>query len=231
MDIFSLLTLWLHVIAAVVWVGGNLILAMVIVPHFKQNLPPVQRIQILTQIGKRFEPIVWGCIGVLFFTGIVNIFFALDLTSPTAISNAFMRTLLIKIVLFFVLVILTAVHSMIFATPARSGNRDLRPGAGRTPVGGKTPPFPDVNRIESHGSRIAVDPTRRRRPPDGDIICASKSSPMLATASPFLSTTITNLPVSSTSSSPNPIPNTPPFYTMKATLWQRNVSNSSPSRS
>ena len=55
-----------------------------------------QRIKLLMQIGKRFEPIVWGCIGVLFFTGIVNIFFAVDLTSPTALSNAFMRTLLIK---------------------------------------------------------------------------------------------------------------------------------------
>lgn len=115
MDIFSLLILWIHVIAAVIWVGGNLILAMVIVPYFRQNLPPVQRIQLLMQIGKRFEPVVWGCIGVLFFTGIVNIFFAVDLTSPTALSDAFMRTLIIKILLFFVLIILTVLHSMIFA--------------------------------------------------------------------------------------------------------------------
>ena len=115
MDIFSLLILWIHVIAAVIWVGGNLILAMVIVPHFRQSLPPVQRIQLLTQIGKRFEPVVWGCIGVLFFTGIINIFFAVDLTSPTALSNAFMRTLIIKILLFFLLTILTVLHSMIFA--------------------------------------------------------------------------------------------------------------------
>ena len=115
MDIFSLFTLWIHVIAAVVWVGGNLILAMVIVPHFRQHLPPVQRIQLLTQIGRRFEPIVWGCIGILFFTGIVNIFFAVDLTSTDALSGAFVRTLLIKIGLFFLLVILTVLHGMIFA--------------------------------------------------------------------------------------------------------------------
>ena len=112
MDIFSLFTLWIHVIAAVVWVGGNLILAMVIVPHFRQHLPPVQRIQLLTQIGRRFEPIVWGCIGILFFTGIVNIFFAVDLTSTDALSGAFVRTLLIKIGLFFVLVILTVLHGI-----------------------------------------------------------------------------------------------------------------------
>lgn len=127
MDIFSLFVLWLHVIAAVTWVGGNLILAMVIVPHFRQSLPPVERIKLLTQIGKRFEPVVWGCIGVLFFTGLINIFTAIDITSPTALSGAFMRTLLIKIVLFFVLVLLTALHSMIFAPRLAAAVEDLDP--------------------------------------------------------------------------------------------------------
>lgn len=127
MDIFSLFVLWIHVIAAVTWVGGNLILAMVIVPHFRQSLPPVQRIKLLTQIGKRFEPVVWGCIGVLFFTGIVNIFFSVDITSASPISDAFMRTLLIKIGLFFVLIILTVLHSMIFAPRLAAAIEDLDP--------------------------------------------------------------------------------------------------------
>ena len=127
MDIFSLLILWIHVIAAVIWVGGNLILAMVIVPHFRQSLPPVERIQLLMQIGKRFEPIVWGCVGVLFFTGIINIFFAVDITSPTALSDAFMRTLIIKILLFFLLIILTVLHSMIFAPRLAVAIEDLDP--------------------------------------------------------------------------------------------------------
>lgn len=127
MDIFSLFVLWIHVIAAVTWVGGNLILAMVIVPHFRQSLPPVQRIKLLTQIGKRFEPVVWGCIVVLFLTGIVNIFFSVDITSPSPISDAFMRTLLIKIGLFFVLIILTVLHSMIFAPRLAAAIEDLDP--------------------------------------------------------------------------------------------------------
>ena len=127
MDIFSLFVLWIHVIAAVTWVGGNLILAMVIVPHFRQSLPPVERIKLLMQIGKRFEPVVWVCIGVLFFTGIVNIFFSVDITSPSPISDAFMRTLLIKIGLFFVLIILTVLHSMIFAPRLAAAIEDLDP--------------------------------------------------------------------------------------------------------
>ena len=127
MEIFSLFVLWLHVIAAVTWVGGNLILAMVIVPHFRQHLPPVQRIQLLTQIGKRFEPVVWGCVGILFFTGIVNIFYAVDITSSVAVSSAFWRTLLIKIGLFFVLVILTALHGMVFGPRLSAAIEELDP--------------------------------------------------------------------------------------------------------
>ncbi len=116
MEIFWLFIRWIHVIAAVIWIGGNLILAMVIVPYFRQNLPPVQRIQLLTQIGKRFEPIVWGCVGILFFTGIANIFHAIGFDpsfGPEGI-NAFMRTLLIKLILFIALLILTALHSFVF---------------------------------------------------------------------------------------------------------------------
>ena len=127
MDIFSLFVLWIHVIAAVTWVGGNLILAMVIVPHFRQSLPPVERIKLLMQIGKRFEPVVWGCVGVLFFTGLYNFFYAVGFTTPVPISSVFMWTLLIKIGLFFVLIMLTALHSMIFAPRLAAAIEDLDP--------------------------------------------------------------------------------------------------------
>ena len=115
-ELLNLLIRWIHVIAAVIWIGGNLILAMVIVPYFRQNLPPVQRIKLLTQIGKRFEPIVWGCVGILFFTGLINVFNAIGLSTSvdSAIISSFMRTLFIKLSLFVVLIILTCLHSFVF---------------------------------------------------------------------------------------------------------------------
>ena len=129
MDILWLLIRWIHVIAAVVWIGGNLVLAMVIVPYFRQNLPSVQRIQLLTQIGKRFEPIVWGCVGILFFTGIANIFDAIGFgsSSGTEVVNTFMRTLLIKLILFIALLILTALHSFVFGPRLSAAIEGLAP--------------------------------------------------------------------------------------------------------
>ena len=129
MEILWLFIRWIHVIAAVVWIGGNLILAMVIVPYFRQNLPPVQRIQLLTQIGKRFEPIVWGCVGILFFTGIANIFDAIGLGTSSGFEsiNTFMRTLLIKLILFIALLILTALHSFVFGPRLSAAIEGLEP--------------------------------------------------------------------------------------------------------
>ena len=112
MEIIWLLIRWIHVLAAVTWIGGNLTLAMIIVPYFRQNLPPVKRIQLLTQIGKRFEPVVWGCVMILFFTGIGNVFQSLGLSSGVEVT-AYMRTLLIKLLLFIILLILTAFHSFV----------------------------------------------------------------------------------------------------------------------
>ena len=60
--------LWIHVIAAVVWVGGNLILAMVIVPTLQAEPAACRTYQALdADRVNGFEPVVWGCIGVLFF--------------------------------------------------------------------------------------------------------------------------------------------------------------------
>ena len=120
---------------------------MVIVPHFRQHLLPVQRIQLLTQIGRRFEPIVWGCIGVLFFTGIINIFFSVDLTTSTPLANAFVRTLLIKIGLFFLLVILTVLHGMFFGPRLAAAIQTLDPNIEELP--------PEVNKLRSQMSIVS----------------------------------------------------------------------------
>ncbi len=111
MELFGLLVRWLHIIAAVIWIGGNLMMAMVVVPYFKRSVTPVERIQILSQIGTRFEPIVWGCVLVLFFSGLVNIF--LSFPNLAGLADVFLRTLLIKLLFFVILIVLTAIHSFV----------------------------------------------------------------------------------------------------------------------
>ena len=146
MEIIWLLIRWIHVLAAVTWIGGNLTLAMIIVPYFRQNLPPVKRIQLLTQIGKRFEPVVWGCVMILFFTGIGNVFESLGLSSGVEVT-AYMRTLLIKLLLFIILIILTALHSFVFGPKLTIAIEGLDETLNQLP--------PDVNSIRKNLSTVS----------------------------------------------------------------------------
>ena len=127
MEIFWLLIRWIHVIAAVVWIGGNLILAMVIVPYFRQNLPPVQRIQLLTQIGKRFEPIVWGCVLILIFTGIGNLYKAGFFDSTFNYIGSFAVTFYSKLIMFLLLLMFTALHGFVFGPRLSAAIEGLDP--------------------------------------------------------------------------------------------------------
>lgn len=132
MEIVDLLIRWLHVIAAVVWIGGNLTMAMVIVPYFRRSVSPVERIKILTQIGKGFEPIVWGCVLVLIFSGIYNIFGSIDLGASETL-RPFMRTLSVKLILVLILIILTAIHSFIMGPRIAQAVETLEPDAEQLP--------------------------------------------------------------------------------------------------
>ena len=124
MEILRLLILWLHIIAAVIWIGGNLVMAMVIVPYFKRSTSPVEQIKILTQIGRGFEPIVWGCVLVLIFSGMSNILVS---------GMPDMWILLIKLIFVFILIILTGAHSFIMGPRLAQAVEALEPNTEELP--------------------------------------------------------------------------------------------------
>lgn len=78
--------LFVHVLAATVWVGGQLTLAG-LVPGLRSISPDAPR-----QVARRFSRIAWPAYGALVFTGIWNI---LDLEATFA--GPFGTTLAVKI--------------------------------------------------------------------------------------------------------------------------------------
>jgi putative copper export protein len=64
---WTTLRLFLHVLAATVWVGGQLTLAA-LVPGLRQVSPEVPQV-----VARRFNRIAWVAFGVLVATGIWNI--------------------------------------------------------------------------------------------------------------------------------------------------------------
>jgi uncharacterized membrane protein len=58
-----------HLLAAVVWVGGTVSLVFVAVPPV-QRLQGEERARVLREFGRRWRPIGWGALGVAIATGI-----------------------------------------------------------------------------------------------------------------------------------------------------------------
>src|SRR2546426_6219415 len=66
------LNLWLHILAAVIWIGGMLFLSLVAVPVLRQVDSPLLRADLFRKMAWRFRRLVWICLAVLILTGIVK---------------------------------------------------------------------------------------------------------------------------------------------------------------
>ena len=96
--------LFIHVLAAAVWVGGQVVLAG-LVPTARTLGPDAPK-----NIARAFEKIAWPAFGIAFFTGMWNLF-EIEGAAP-----AFHATLGLKITLFFVAGASALLHSR---TPSR----------------------------------------------------------------------------------------------------------------
>lgn len=69
------LNVTLHVLAALLWLGGMFFLAVVGAPVLRTLEPPSLRAQVFRRLGERFRVVGWIAIGVLIATGIGNLWF------------------------------------------------------------------------------------------------------------------------------------------------------------
>ncbi len=63
------LLVWLHVLAAVSWIGGTIFLSVVLAPVLKREPFASQRSLLFRTVARRFRVVVWGAIAVLMLTG------------------------------------------------------------------------------------------------------------------------------------------------------------------
>lgn len=65
----------LHVLSALVWLGGMLFLGLVGAPVLRAIEPAAIRQELFQQLGIRFRRVGWWAIGVLVVTGTINLYF------------------------------------------------------------------------------------------------------------------------------------------------------------
>jgi uncharacterized membrane protein len=110
------LSVLLHILSAVIWVGGMFFLALVVVP-VARRLPPAERAVLFGAVGRRFRTVGWTCIAVLLVTGVVNVSYrgvTLDNLFTAALwSSPFGSTLAWKLAAVVVLLGISVVHDFV----------------------------------------------------------------------------------------------------------------------
>jgi putative copper export protein len=133
----------LHVLAAMLWLGGMLFLAIVAAPVLRTVDPESRRV-IYDRVGYRFRTVGWACIALLVLTGLVNLHYRGFLSRPVLTDAAFWaspfgRALAWKLVLAGVMLAVSAAHDFW-----------LGPAAGR-----RAPGTPDAVRLNRAASWLA----------------------------------------------------------------------------
>ena len=64
---------FLHVFAALVWIGGMLFVALVLVPVVRAQADPALRARLFHDVGVRFRAVGWAALLVLLATGLINL--------------------------------------------------------------------------------------------------------------------------------------------------------------
>ena len=98
---------WVHLVAAVAWIGGMLFLSLVVVPVLKRESFTAERGILFRAIGRRFRLLVWVSVVVLLTTGPL----LLSLRGESLLEPVGWSVVLrMKLLLVAVLIGLTAVH-------------------------------------------------------------------------------------------------------------------------
>ena len=105
----ALLT-WIHITSAAIWVGGSLFIRVVFAPILKKmSMPVEERIQLMVQVGRRFNKLAMPALFILIATGMYQAHLVLQ-KSDILYDTSYGHVLIIKMVLVAALLITYAVH-------------------------------------------------------------------------------------------------------------------------
>ncbi len=114
----------IHVLAAMLWLGGMFFLGVVGAPVLRAVDPPALRQRLFQQLGTRARGLGWWAIAILLVTGTLNLYFRGWLHWSGVLDNAvFWRTttgfaLAVKLSAVAVMVIVSAVHDFVLGPMA-----------------------------------------------------------------------------------------------------------------
>ena len=136
MHTLYLLSVFLHIVAAIIWVGGIAFLVLVLVPWLRRNGKSMAP-SFLRDTGLRFRKVGWHCFAVLVLTGSFNLWVRgvswKSFLDPQWRSSPFGHAVLAKLALFAAILSVSLVHDFMVGPQA---TRALLAGAPPSYVNG-----------------------------------------------------------------------------------------------
>lgn len=116
-----LVSVWVHIVAVTVWVGGMLFLTLVVVPWLR-GPGRATGMAFLRDSGRRFRGIGWICFVLLTITGAFNLWMRgvrwSSFSDSAWLASPFGRIVLAKLGLFTLVLALSALHDFVLGPRA-----------------------------------------------------------------------------------------------------------------
>jgi uncharacterized membrane protein len=112
---FRVWILWLHLLGVVIWIGGLVFQWLVVRPACKRLTSVREQVRMRLSLEARFYPVLWPAVGVVLFTGLVNLMSVWSATVALggSLPPVFVRFLSLKLLLVLAMVILQAVQHVV----------------------------------------------------------------------------------------------------------------------
>jgi putative copper resistance protein D len=130
------LILWLHLLATMTWIGGLVFQVLVVFPTLARAAPTGERLRFALSLEARFRVILWPAVGLVLFTGLVNLMNVWYATVVTAgsISLMFIPLLSVKLGLVIGMIAVQAVQQLLIYPRRIAALRDVTAGMQDVPL-------------------------------------------------------------------------------------------------
>lgn len=118
MHTLYLASVWMHILAATIWIGGMFFVVLVVVPWLRrQGGDREAATAFLRETGLRFRAVGWACFAVLLVTGTFNLWARgvrpHDLVSADWYATPFARAVVLKLATFALVLVVSVVHDFV----------------------------------------------------------------------------------------------------------------------
>lgn len=130
MRLLYLTSVWIHVLAATLWIGGLFFIVLVVVPWLRSGgrAGSVDAGAFLRETGERFRAVGWICFGLVLVTGTFNLWVRgvrlEHLVDPGWWTSGFGSAVGLKLLAFVVVIVVSLIHDFRVGPAATAALRE-----------------------------------------------------------------------------------------------------------